>query len=130
MREDKKEYLRGALLPVLLGDSVSAHALSAQIYARFGVVSYVCDSRRRFWSFVDPTSRFFDLIAVTEGGAVLAALEQIASNSDYLPVLIACNERFERFVADNKEVLEPRFIISTKEDIWNSAPFAALMKGE
>ena len=130
MRDDQKWMLKCALLPVLLGDSLSAHALSFKIYARCGVESYVCDAKRSVWSFLDPTSKFFDLISVSEGAALMSALLQIAENTDYLPVLVPMGERFSRFLEEQRDILEPRFIITTKDDIWNSAPFAALMKGE
>ena len=130
MRDDQKWMLKDALLPILLGDSLSAHLLSLKIYARCGVQSYVCDDKRGVLSFIDPTSKFFDLISAKEGSAVMAALSQIAANSDYLPVIIPTSERFERLVEEYRETLESLFIITSKEKVWNSAPFAALMKGE
>lgn len=130
MRDDQKWMLKGALLPVLLGDSLSAHALSIRIYARCGVESLVCDERQSVLSVLDPTCKFFDLISVTEGAALMASLSQIAANTDYLPILIPMGERFSRFVTEYREALEPLFIISAREDVFNSAPFAALMKGE
>ena len=130
MRDDQKWMLKGALLPVLLGDSLSAHLLSLKIYARCGVQSLVCDEKKSALSVIDPTSKFFDLISVNEGAAVMVALSQIAENTDYLPVLIPTSERFEGFVEEHRETLEPLFIITSKDNVWNSAPFAALMKGE
>ena len=130
MRDDQKWMLKGALLPVLLGDTPSAHLLSLKICARCGVRSLVCDERRSVLSVIDPTSRFFDLISVTEGAAVMACLSQIAESTDYLPVLVPMSERFLRIVEENRERLEPVFIITSKDNVWNSAPFAALMKGE
>ena len=130
MRDDQKWLLKGALLPVLLGDSLAAHALSLKIYAKCGVESLVCDEKQSALSVINPTCRFFDLISATEGAAIMAALSHIAENADYLPVLIPVNERFSRFVEENRESLEPLFIITTKDDVWNSAPFSALMKGE
>lgn len=130
MRDDQKWMLKGALLPVLLGDSVSAHMLSLKIYARCGVQSLICDEKKSALSVIDPTSKFFDLISVKEGAAMMSALSQIAANTDYLPVLIPTSECFDRFVKEHKDTLEPLFIITSKENIWNSAPFAALMKGE
>ena len=130
MRDDQKWMLKGALLPVLLGDSSSAHILSLKLYARCGVRSYVCDAKRSVWSFIDPTSSFFDLISVTEGAAVMTALSQIAASTDYLPILIPANEHFARFIAERRDALEPLFIITDSENIWNCAPIAALMKGE
>ena len=122
MRDDQKWMLKGALLPVLLGDTPSAHLLSLKICARCGVRSLVCDERRSVLSIIDPTSRFFDLISVTEGAAVMACLSQIAESTDYLPVLIPMEE--------NRESLEPVLIITSKDNVGNSAPFAALMKGD
>ena len=130
MRDDQKWLLKGALLPVLLGDSLAAHALSLKIYAKCGVESLVCDERQSALSVINPTCKFFDLISATEGAALMAALSHIAENADYLPILIPMNERFSRFVEEYRESLEPLFIITTKDEVFNSAPFAALMKGE
>lgn len=130
MRDDQKWMLKGALLPVLLGDSLRTHLLSLGIYARCGVQSLVCDEKKSALSVIDPTSKFFDLISVSEGAAVMAALEHIAANTDYLPVLIPMSERFLHIVEENRETLEALFIITSKENVWSSAPFAALMKGE
>ena len=130
MRDDQKWMLKGALLPVLLGESFSAHALSLKIFARCGVRSLVCDEKRSALSFADPTSSFFDLISASHGAAVMSALLHIAENTDYLPILIPTNEHFARLVEENRESLEPLFIITDKENVWNCAPFAALMEGE
>ena len=130
MTEFQKTMQREALLPILLGDSFAAHKVAVKLYLRVGVKSYVCDSRRGFWSFIDPASSFFDLISVKEGIAVRSALDAISKNKDYLPVLVPCNAHFEAFVKENIDFLEPRFILASKEDIFRSAPIAALMKGE
>ena len=60
----------------------------------------------------------------------VSCLSQIAESTDYLPVLVPMSERFMRIVEENRERLEPVFIITSKDNVWNSAPFAALMKGE
>ena len=129
MSDFQRDMQKEALLPILLGDSFAAHSLSLQIYLRCGVRSYICDSKRGFLSFIDPTSRFFDLISVSEGAAMLCALENIAANTDYLPILVPCGERFCAFVEENIEFLEPRFIIASKNNVFDSAPFSAILKG-
>ncbi len=129
MTEFQKAMQREALLPIFLGDSFAAHKLSLKLYLTCGVKSYVCDSKRSFWSFIDPTSSFFDLISVTEGIAMRSALGAISVNREYLPVLVPFGARFEEFVKENIEFLEPRFIIASREDIFKCAPIAAIMKG-
>ena len=94
MYYDSKDMLRASVIPVLLGDSAAAHLMAAKIYLRSGIISYICDSRRSFWNYVDPFSRFFSLISSAEEGIVCEALGYLASAKDYLPIIVPCDEYF------------------------------------
>ena len=126
----QNDVLRSSLLPILLGDSRAAHALSFKIYIRCGVRSCICDSRSSFLDLIDPSSSFFDMISDSEDAVLLEGLRYIAEESDYLLVLVPCSERFERLISEHREFFESRFILRTRENLFNSEPFLALLKGE
>lgn len=118
----KKDILRTTLVPVLLGDNFGAHLLAARIYLRSGISSYVCDDKRRFADLIDPFSSFYSISS--EPGVALAVLGELFPNNDYIPILIPCNRYYERFVRENKEFLESRYIISDSRGLFGQKPMS------
>jgi hypothetical protein len=124
MDYNSKDMLRSCIIPVLLGDTISTHILSAKIYLRTGITSYICDSKISLLDYIDPLSKFFSLVSKNDCDIICEALEYLASNKEYLPIIIPCNERYKAFVDDYKSFLEPRFILSDKESFWNTPPMS------
>lgn len=124
MRYESKDMLRASVIPVLLGDCPAAHLMAFRIYLKCGIVSYICDERRTVADYLDPFSRFFDLVSLGEQNIALSALDHLSSNRDYLPIIIPCNDYFHNFAAENKEFLEERFILSDRASFFTQKPIS------
>ncbi len=61
-----KQILREDIQPVILGNSLSAHRLSLSLYARYGLSSLLCASRRSLLDALDPFAYFLPLVTDTE----------------------------------------------------------------
>lgn len=124
MNYDSKDMLRATVIPVLLGDCHTAHRFAASIYFRCGIVSYVCDDKKRLLDLLDPCSRFFRLHSRKEPRVILDSLDYLASVKDYVPIIIPCNSFYEELVRENRDFLEPRFIISDRESFFVQKPMS------
>ncbi len=124
MDYNSKDMLRSCVIPVLLGDTFAAHLLAAKIYWRIGITSYICDAKASLLDYLDPLSNFFSLVSKDDGDIVCEALGYLASNKEYLPIIIPCNGHYEAFVDEHRKFLEPRFIISDKESFFNEPPMS------
>ena len=122
MDHSKKDILRTTLVPILLGDTPSAHLLAARIYLRSGISSYVCGEKRRFADLIDPFSSFYQISS--DAGVALLVLGKLFPNSDYIPILVPCNGYYERFVKENREFLESRYIISDRRELFSRKPMS------
>lgn len=127
MKEMARNMLRESLIPVLLGDNARAHRLALRIYLRCGVVSYVCDTKKSLFNAIDPFSRYFPLFSREMDGVALKSLSYVASNADYLPLLIVCDDSLSELVKNNREYLEPRFIISDRASLFSTPPLSELL---
>ena len=124
MYYEPKDMLRASVIPVLLGDCSAAHLMAFRIYHRCGIISYICDEKRSLVNYLNPFSRFFHLVSLTEQRTALDTLEYLSSNRDYLPIILPCNEFFQSFVEQNRDFLETRFIISDKASFFTQKPMS------
>ncbi|MBQ7384858.1 MAG: hypothetical protein IJV72_08735 [Clostridia bacterium] len=124
MYYDSKDMLRQTVIPVLLGDCARAHLFSLKIYFRCGIVSYMCDDKRRAADFINPTTKFFPLYSKKDTRVICDILDYLASVKDYLPIIIPCNEYYREFVRENREFLESRFILSDTESFFKQKPMS------
>ena len=128
MRKEAKDMLREAVIPMLLGDNARAQLLALKIYLRCGVTSYVCDTKRSLFSLINPAVSFFRLYSDSKDGiAVLEALGYVASNTDYLPMIVACDASFAELIDNNREFFEPRFILTDSVTLFSSSPLSKLV---
>lgn len=124
MDYNSKDMLRSCVIPVLLGDTPRVHLLAAKIYLRTGITSYICGSKKSFLDYIDPFSKFFSLVSDNDGDIICEALGYLASNKEYLPIIIPCNKPYKAFVDKHQTFLEPRFIISDKESFFSLPPMS------
>ena len=127
MTEEAKNMLRESIIPVLLGDNARSHLLALKIYMSCGVVSYICDAKKSPFNAIDPFSRYFPLFSREIDAVALKSLSYAASNTEYLPLLIVCDDRLLPFVSNNREYLESRFIISDRSSLFSSSPLSELL---
>ena len=111
MTEETKDLLRQDILPVLLGNGMAAHRLSAQLSARYGVGSLLCGAHRGLLDLMDPTSVFFRL-CYKESGRLAA--EQLVdffdAHDDLFCLLVPMTADARAFVSEQSELLETRFV--------------------
>ena len=124
MSYSKRDMLRDTVVPVLLGNSFSAHMLAARIYFLCGVRSYICDDKRRALDFVDPFSLHYSLVA--RSPVALCSLDYLAKERELLPIIVPCDEYFADFVSENRDFLETRFVISDKASFFSLSQISAL----
>ena len=127
MTEEAKNLLRESLIPVLLGDNLKTPLLAMRIYLTCGVVSYICDTKKSLFNALDPFSRSFPLFSSNIDAVALKSLAYAASNTDYLPMLIICDDKLLPFINDNREFIESRFIISNRSSLFSSSPLSKLL---
>ena len=121
---DSKNMLRQTVIPVLLGDCARSHLFALRIYLRCGIVSYICDDRRRAADLINPTTKFFSLGSKKDARVICDILDYLASSKDYLPIIIPCNEYYRAFISENREFLEARFILSDTESFFEEKPMS------
>ena len=122
-----QNMLKDSIIPVILGDNLSAHLLALKIFFRFGVISYVCDVKRSPLSFIDPCTRHFPLFSKSRGGVVLESLAYLSSSPDYLLLLVCCDEELDAVIEQNRNYIEARFIITDKEALFKDSPLSKLL---
>ncbi len=122
---NSKDMLRATVIPVLLGDCPAAHIFAAKVYLRCGIVSYVCDEKKKAADIIDPFSKFFCLHSRREPRVILDSLEYLSSVKDYLPIIIPCDKFYKEFTENNKDFLGTRFILSDKEFFFKQKPMSA-----
>jgi len=119
---EKWDILREHLLPVLLGDTLFAHRLACKIYLRCGVISYVCDIKKTLADALNPFSRFFPVCHADMGDLLQDSLLYLASEQDFLPLLIPCTEQYRAYVEQHREELECRFLLRDPHSLFTSEP--------
>ena len=127
MTDKAKNMLRESIIPVLIGDNLRSHFLALKIYLNCGVVSYICDAKKSPLDLFDPFSRYFPLFSDEMGGVALNSLDYVASNTDYLPILVLCDDSRLAFVEENREFLQTRFIISDRSSLFSASPLSELV---
>lgn len=128
MTDSSKEMLRQSIIPILLGHSPTAFALSLKIYKKCRIRSYLCCAGTGVLALLCPTLEHFPLYSKDDFDVQLHSLEYIADAQEFLPVLIPCNEYFRRAVQERREYLERRFILTTPEKIFDAKPFSDMIK--
>lgn len=128
MRKEERNMLREAVIPMLLGDNATSGLLALRIYFRCGVRSYVCDSKRSIFSLLNPAVSFYPLYSgKNDGEATFEALSYVASNLDYLPIIIATDNGYAGLIEKHREFFETRFILTDSENLFSSSPLSHLV---
>ena len=128
MTDSSIEMLRQSVIPMLLGSTPTAFALSLKIYRKCGVRSYLCSAGTGVLALLCPTLEHLPLFSKYDFDIQLKSLEYVADAQEFLPVLVPCNEYFRRVIQENREYLEKRFILTTPEKIFDAKPFSDMIK--
>ena len=120
-RESAREYF----VPYILGGSAHAHAIAAQIYFRYGIVSLVCDQHPSPIGSLDPFCRYVRLSPASDSSLIAEQLLALCAQQSYtLPIIIPVSKYYEDLAEAERERLEHKFVISSKETLFSSSPLA------
>lgn len=112
-----KKILREEILPVILGNSLSAHRLSLHLYLRYGLSSLVCAEHRAWSDTVDPTAGFYPL---TEGNDRLLCeqLRDLSERYEGCQLLLIPASKNERTRLERcAHSLESAYLLIDPEDL-------------
>ena len=125
---DKYLALVENVLPVLVDNTQTAHRISARIFNRHKIVSFIC-GKRRFLDIFDISCKTLRLPDSSEKRLIVEELIEFVKNySDMIPVLIPCSERAEAVVHEFSEELEAYYIIADPNVFMDSSPIENLVR--
>lgn len=112
------DILGDCLFPIILGSNTAGHACVRRMGQRYGVGSTVLTGKRVL------TLRFLPAVRVvfappTLGDEILLSiLRELDDESGLrLPLLLACDEAYDGFLARNQRELEAHFILRHAADL-------------
>ena len=118
-----REEARCFFIPFLLGNNATSHRLSKKILRKYGIVSFILDSKGNFSDIWDFSSKFIKLSYSNTPDVTLLQLIDFAHEfPSTMPILIPCSEEYEKFMEIFKKELEPIFALSSKELVLTNSP--------
>ena len=123
-KEARETLLAQSVIPVILGNGITAHLLSVKFFYRYRMTSLLCAARKGLLDYLDPTCDFLRLFRVTEDRLAAERLISLAEEYDEtLFVLIPTSEEDRRMVQRYAAGLESRFIVAEPESVFRKPPF-------
>ena len=122
---DRYELIRDNIQPVFLGYSAKARKTAKSLFLRYGIVSYICDTKKPpvLSSIFRVSSVFIKLISDTNFDVLCDSLFRLAdSDSSCVWILSSCKEDYSDFIEQKQEILESVFIISDPDLIPSAHP--------
>lgn len=123
-----KELMSRDLQPILLGDSKEARALARGIYRRYGIMSYICDTRRRLSHLFASSFAFWRISGEDYPELLCEQLAHLASfDEECIYIAIPTDRRYREFTKKYSDKLSAFFVTGTPEDPFCNIP---IMKSE
>ncbi len=111
--------------PFILGNGTAAHALSARIFFKCGISSFILSEHFTVYDVIDPSSMRIPLVRSNDPDLLCEELISLAAREPHtLPLLISCDARFASLTEQRRERLEEYFIICEPADVFSSSPLA------
>ena len=111
-KETAKELFCEAVAPVILGNGPIAHILALKLNLRYGLSSVLCGQRKNILDLISIDCGFLSLSEKDDR----LRLEQLTDFSDRwnecILVLIPTADADRRFIEENRDALECRYLIS------------------
>ena len=122
VRKDARSYF----VPFLLGSNRLSRRISARIFRKYGIVSYIASPRRSLWDILCLTGRALTLSS-EQADIICQELISLGTMEPYtLPLLIITDKRYEALLEKHKTILEQHFVICSHESLFSSSPLADL----
>ena len=102
-----------AVVPVILSNSLKAHLRALRWQSRYGIASVLCGQRKNIFDRLSLDCGFL-LLDGERGRLSVEQLIDFADNwNECILVLIPITDGDRAFVAQNKEIFESRYLISS-----------------
>ena len=112
-----KQLLREDILPVILGNSISAHRLSISIHAKYGLCSLLCAPRSRFLDLINPFAFFLPLMTDTHPRLIREQLSDLSMRyENTLLLLIPSTQEELSRLGKETDALEENFLLVRSPD--------------
>ena len=122
---DRYELIRDNIQPVILGYSPKARKTAKELFSRFRIVSYICDTKAPplLYLLFSVSSVFIKLPSGKNPDIMCDALFRLAaSDSSCVWILSSCKENYSRLIEKRTDALESVFVMAAPEDIQSSHP--------
>ncbi len=118
-----KELLSRNLQPILLGDSKSTRRLARSIYKKYGVISYICDSKRTTSSLFSQSFAFWKVSGADFPELLCEELIRLASfDEECIYIVIPTDECYRAITEKHLDKLCAFFLLNTPEDPFRDIP--------
>ena len=126
MSREQKALLRSGVLPLILGNGISAHLLSLRLLRRYGVPSIICGERKELLSYLNFKCGFLQLSNFENTRLASEQLTDFASDNEELTLLILpCTDKTRSFVKRSAPELESHYILFQDEKELHAHPLFA-----
>ena len=123
----KKSFIRQEarcyFIPFLLGDNRTSHKLSRKFLRKYGIVSFILDTKGNLSDVFDISCKFIKLSDTDDDTLLLLQLTDIVCEiPSTMPILIPCSEKYKNFTKAFDKELESIFFISNEETALTDSP--------
>ena len=124
---DRYELIRDNIQPVFLGCSAKARKTAKSLFLRYGIVSYICDTKKPpvLSSIFRVSSVFIKLISDTNFDVLCDSLFRLADSDSSCVWILSATEDYIHFIEEKKDIVEGVFIITELDSITSSHPLLA-----
>ena len=116
-----KDVLSGELVPVLLGISTEAGETAKRLFREYGVISHIFCEKIPFSMRFSLCMKFHTIHRTSNERLMIKALKDFSKqleNTDVILYLIPCTEHYANLVWHHRDVLERRYVIADKPEMF------------
>lgn len=121
VEKETKQAIRSSVVPILLGNGAPSCRLAWRLYLTLGTVSLRLGTHRRPTDLLG-LACLFRSAAKDERLRLEQLLDVSEEFSDYLLLLIPTDEPSRNLLQAHRELLEPRFILSSPDEVFLHIP--------
>ena len=122
-RQEWRELMEETIVPIFPRQTLRAHLLALRLYLKWGVISFLCGTKKSIFTALDPTCRFLQTDS-HDGRLMSEELADFAeSYGDCLFLLVCLTEEDRALVAAHISHLESRMILTDSRSLFRNAPF-------
>lgn len=120
---DRYELISQNIQTVLLGCNATSKRVAREIYRRYGIRSYVCDTRGALGCAFSLSCAFWRTPDAAHGDIVCDALRHLASfDPSCIYVAVACSREYEALLDRSGDSIGDVYVISSPDDVFGKLP--------